>query len=289
MRYFFVQTSRKSIFIWFILLYTLNAQVNKTNQSKQTDPEWQQINFPDGSGNISLPPGWVINNAQNTSAELQGQNGEAVAVGITMAIGPPEFSMPGVLAAHYMLPADAYAMVSEFIANQRGQSAHVRVIEQYGTPALTQYGKAAYLLVDQITVGQNYRSFVLVNTADLGNGYWQFYMTLLTAPNKQFSKALPIMIKIWQSWSMSQGEMSRRTALALQTMKQTNQIMQSTSEGRKTTEWHQKLTGMNLQGRWVIENTRTKERREVTMEQLNSIFEAEPGLWRTLSSSEIKP
>ncbi|MFZ1288554.1 MAG: hypothetical protein WAR79_00570 [Melioribacteraceae bacterium] len=270
------------LFIFLTINYTFIAQADRHTN-------WQKIGFPDGSGSISIPSGWRLNSAQNTSAELQGPNGEAVAVGITMPIGPSQFAMQGVLASPYLMPADAYSFISEFIANKVGQTAQVRIIEQNVTQALTQYGNAAYLLADQITVGKQYRSFALVNTADLGNGYWQYYMTLLTAPKKEFEKALPVMIEIWESWSMSQGEMNRRTAQALQTMKETNQIMQSTAEGRRTSEWHQKLTGMTLQGHWIIENNNTKERREVTMEQMNSIMEAEPGVWRTLSSFEIKP
>lgn len=66
-----------------------------------------------------------------------------------------------------------------------------------------------------------YRSFALVNTAMLGNGYWQYYMTLLTAPAEIFPQALPLMTEVWQSWSISQGEMNRRTAQAMLTMQET--------------------------------------------------------------------
>ena len=41
--------------------------------------------------------------------------------------------------------------------------------------------------------GRRYRSFALVNTAMLGNGYWQYYTTLLTAPAEIFPQALPLM------------------------------------------------------------------------------------------------
>jgi hypothetical protein len=121
------------------------------------------------------------------------------------------------------------------------------------TPPLTQNGRTAYLLADQMNHGRPYRSFALVNSAALGNGYWQYYMTLLTAPAEVFPQALPQMTEIWQPWSISQGEMNRRTAQAMLTMQETNRIMQSTSEGRRTTEWHQHLTGMTLQGYSLFE------------------------------------
>ena len=68
---------------------------------------WPRTQFPDGSGSIALPPGWRLNSARPAAAELQGPRGEAVAVGITMPIGPPQFSTPSSLAAPYMPPADS--------------------------------------------------------------------------------------------------------------------------------------------------------------------------------------
>ena len=37
---------------------------------------------------------------------------------------------------------------------------------------------------------------------------------------------------------------NRRTAQAMLTMQETNRIMQSTAEDRRTTQWHQHLTGL---------------------------------------------
>ena len=44
---------------------------------------------------------------------------------------------------------------------------------------------------------------------------------MLTAPAEAFATALPQMTEIWQSWSISQGEMSRRTAQAMLNMQET--------------------------------------------------------------------
>jgi len=130
----------------------------------------------------------------------------------------------------------------------------------------------------------------------LGNGYWQYYMTLLTAPVEIFPQALPLMTEVWQSWSISQGEMNRRTAQAMLTMQETNRIMQSTAEGRRTTQWHQRLTGqwhrrltrMTRQGRWVIEDTPTGQRMELSQQEINTLFEKFPGRYRVLPSDHLK-
>jgi len=249
---------------------------------------WPRTQFPDGSGSIALPPGWRLSSARQAAAELQGPRGEAVAVGITMPIGPPQFSAPGSLASPYMAPAHAYAWVSEVVARRSGGSAQARVVELVPTAPLSQNAQAAYLLADQVTQGRHYRSFALVNTAMLGNGYWQYYMTLLTAPAEIFPQALPLMTEIWQSWSIRQGEMNRRTAQAMLTMQETNRIMQSTAEGRRTTQWHQHLTGMTLQGRWVIEDTTTGQRAEHSQQEINSLFERFPGRYRVVPSDQLK-
>lgn len=249
---------------------------------------WQRLQFPDGSGSIAMPPGWRLNSARQAAAEMQGPRGEAVAVGITMPVGPAQFSQPGVLAGPYLMPPDAFAWVSEVVARRGGYSAQTRIVEVVPTAPLTQNGRTAYLLADQLNHGRAYRSFALVNSAALGNGYWQYYMTLLTAPAEVFATALPQMTEIWQSWSISHGEMSRRTAQAMLTMQETNRIMQSTAEGRRTTEWHQRLTGMTLQGRWVVEDTTTGQRRELSSAEINSLFERAPGRYRVVPSDQLR-
>ena len=211
---------------------------------------------------------------------MQGPRGEAVAVGITMPVGPAQFFQPGVLAGPYLMPPDAFAWVSEVVARRGGYSAQTRIVEVAATAPLTQNGRTAYLLADQMNHGRAYRSF--------GNGYWQYYMRMLTAPAEAFATALPQMTEIWQSWSISQGEMSRRTARAMLTMQETNRIMQSTAEGRRTTEWHQRLTGMTLQGRWVVEDTTTGQRRELSSAEINGLFERAPGRYRVVPSDQLR-
>ncbi len=82
--------------------------------------------------------------------------------------------------------------------------------------------------------------------------------------------------------------MNRRTAQAMLTMQETNRIMQSTAEGRRTTDRHQRLTGMTLQGRWVIEYTTTGQRMERSQQEINALFERFPGRYRVVPSDQLK-
>ena len=284
-------SATRAILTTLLLLLTATGPAVAQNAGAyRPGQSWQRVQFPDGSGSIALPPGWRLNSARQAAAEMQGPRAEAVAVGITMPVGPPQFAQAGSLAGPYLLPPDAFAWVSEVVARRGGYSAQTRIVEVAPTPPLTQNGRTAYLLADQMNHGRPYRSFALVNSATLGNGYWQwqYYMTLLTAPAEVFPQALPQMTEIWQSWSISQGEMNRRTAQAMLTMQETNRIMQSTAEGRRTTEWHQRLTGMTLQGRWVVEDTTTGQRQELSSQEINSLFERFPGRYRVVPSSDLK-
>ncbi|MFZ4759078.1 MAG: hypothetical protein ACOYLX_13020 [Burkholderiaceae bacterium] len=249
---------------------------------------WPRAAFPDGSGSIAVPPGWRITSASRAAVEMQGPRAEGAALGITFAAGAAQFAQPGVMAGPYLPPPQAFVWVSEMIANKSGQSARARIVEVQQTAPLTQNGRAAYLLADQFVNGRPYRSFALVNTADLGNGYWQFYMSMVTAPAEAFGAALPQMLRIWHSWSISPGEMTRRTATAITTMKETHAIIQQTAEGRRLQEWHQLQTGMTLRGRWVVEDTVTGQRLECDSAQINALQQAYPGRFRSLGSSEIR-
>jgi hypothetical protein len=249
---------------------------------------WQRVQFPDGSGSIAVPPGWRISSAQRSTVEMHGPRGDGVAIGVTFSVGPAQFVTPVGFTGPYLPPVEAFAWVSEVMAKRNGGATQTRVTEVQQTPPLTQGGRAVYLLADQMTQGRHYRALALVNTANLSNGFWQYYMTAVFAPAEVFAQSLPMMLEIWHSWNLSQGEMSRRTATAIATMKETNAIMQQTAEGRRTTQWHQELTGMTLQGRWVIEDTQTGQRISVTVAEMNSLFQTFPGRYRQLGAQEMR-
>lgn len=187
----------------------------------------QRITFPDGSGTITLPSDWQLTSAQRAATEAAGPNGEGVALGITMPIGPPEIAAPGVLAGRTCCPPS------------------FRLCHSTGWPALG------------LTGGANAR-----RAAD--------------GPAHR-----------WWSSGVPPGEMNRRTEQALMTIKETNAIMRGAIDDRKRSEPRQnELRGELLQGNTVIECLRTKERRQVTVAQMNAIFEAKPGERREVPTHE---
>lgn len=249
---------------------------------------WQRIRFRDGSGSIALPPGWRLSSAQRATAEGQGPNGEAFALGVTFAVGPPQFATPGVPAGPYLPPQQAFAWANA-MSTQRS-AAPIRVLrytETLPTQPLTQGGRAEWLIAE-LAVGQRpYKALALVNTAPVSPGYWQYYMTLMMAPAEMFAYALPVLIEIWKSWGISQGEMNRRLDQALATMAETNAIMRGTLAARqRPTPRQQEITGDTLRGYWVLEDRATGMRIKVTVAEANDMMAREPGRYRWLASAE---
>jgi hypothetical protein len=142
-------SATRAMLIMLVLLLTTAGPAGAQNAGAyRPGQSWQRVQFPDGSGSIALPPGWRLNSARQASAEMQGPRAEAVAVGITMPIGPPQFAQAGSLAGPYLLPPDAFAWVSEVVARRGGYSAQTRIVEVAPTPPLTQNGRTAYLIAD---------------------------------------------------------------------------------------------------------------------------------------------
>ena len=273
-----------------LLAIVLGATLVPT-QAQQRAPweAWQRVQFPDGSGSIAVPPSWRITNAARAQVQMESAGGDAVAGGITQSIGPAQFQHPGVIVGPYLPPPQAFAWYNDQIGrNNRYQNQVVRILEVQPTAPLTQNGQTAYLLADMLIRGRPYRVFALVNTAQLSSGFWQYYMTMLLSPVERFPFALPVMLNIWRSWSISQGEMNRRTEAALSTMRETNEIMRSTSAilTRGPTPKQQEITGDLLRGEWVIEDREAQKRYKVTNAEANRLFESSPGRYRMLPADE---
>jgi hypothetical protein len=45
---------------------------------------------------------------------------------------------------------------------------------------------------------------------------------------------------------------------------------------------------MTLQGRWVIEDTTTGQRMELTQQEINTLFEKFPGRYRVVPAAQLK-
>lgn len=249
---------------------------------------WQRIRFRDGSGSVALPPGWWLSSAQRATAEGQGPNGEAFALGVTTAVGPPQFAAPGVLAGPYLPHQQAFAWVNA--SSTQRSAAPLRVLrytESLPTQPLTQGGQAEWLIAEMAVGQRPYKALALVNTAPLSPGYWQYYMTLMMAPAEVFAYALPVLIEIWKSWGISQGEMNRRLDQALATMAETNAIMRGTLAARqRPTPRQQEITGDTLRGYWVLEDRTTGMRFKVTVAEANDMMAREPGRYRWLATDE---
>ncbi len=259
-------------------------------------PPLQPFTLPDGSGTIGLPAGWRITAGQKGSCDVAGPAGEFLSLGAAAPVWTtPAARMAGLLVAPYSDPVTALRNLSPQIAGiaaRMGQppSTLVRIIET--TPTAAPSGQAALMLYETSYAGRPYLNLAWIMTSVTGAQNWLFYFSGVSAPSGQFARELPLLRAIWQSFSVSAGELQRRLDDAMQKMEQTwsmirgaqanaSRANQSAAEG-----WDQVVRGV-----LTIENPRSGFRAEVPndkaqrwVDQLNG---SGTGHWRIVPPSEL--
>lgn len=247
--------------------------------------QWQRVNFPDGSGSVEVPAGWRVT-ASRGIADIAGPNGEIAVLGFSAPVVPMQ--VPGHIGGPYQGPANAFAMVADVYSRRSGYPRVSQFTAVQPTAPLTQNAQAAFVSANMVSSqGRNYKGFALVNTALLSGGYWQYYHTALLAPAESWQASLPTLIKIWQRWAISDAEMSRRLQQAISTNNEITAIMAGTVNARKPNPQHARVNGTYYAGRWIVEDTHTGQRYEVTFDEMNKMMAANPGRYRALRAAEF--
>jgi hypothetical protein len=199
---------------------------------------------PDGAARIGVPPGWRMTGWGNGAVDVAGPNGQLVDVGVHVPISakpPATGAAPGALYLPFIAdPAAAVRAVTE--ENSRRLQATggpavtgIEILETQPTAPPTGSGRAVYLLARSELGGRPYLSFSLVNTAPVDRDAWIYYFSTAAAPLAVFQRDLPLMLQVWQSWSLNQqmqGSGVQETALK---MKQTGEILRAAAKGQTET------------------------------------------------------
>ncbi|RMF87400.1 MAG: hypothetical protein D6739_01775, partial [Nitrospirae bacterium] len=201
---------------------------------------WRWVPFPDGSGRVRLPEGWQIRSTYQGAVDIVGPHGEGISLGFSLPIPTPEAAanpltgqpMPGVVAAY---PADPVTSLRELgprlVARFGGSFQVERVIEAAPVASPTG-GSAAYVLYDCTLQGRAMRALSLIDCSPAPTGWWTYYYSTVGAPRPAFAKALPVMMKIWESWAVDPEVFRRRLQSALRAMEQTHRLLREAAENR---------------------------------------------------------
>lgn len=210
---------------------------------EQAALRWYTAVFPDGTGRIRLPEGWRITSSYQGAVEISGSNGEGVSLGIAIPVATPEAArnpltgqiMQGAIVGYPRNPVDAmYEIPEQAAANMGASFAITRIIEATPVQSATG-GQAAYVLYDATVNGIPRRALSLIDCSPVSAGWWSFYYSTVAAPPERFARILPVMLKIWESWSVNPDVFRKRLQNAMRAMQETNRMITEAADYRMKT------------------------------------------------------
>lgn len=205
------------------------------------------VQFPDGSGKVGVAAGWKVKQSGNGGAVLNGPNGAEVYLGIPMNVissnvaqqyagsGIPDSALfPGAPRVNFGSPVIATMELVSFLARQAGIPARITKIRRV-EPVSWGNGRAALIQFASVVNGKPIETYGLFAVQPIDNVQALFYFSSVAAPAGSYSKALPTMLAMWKSWSVSQGTQRQRLEAASKSLAEVDWVgtMDSVTRNRR--------------------------------------------------------
>jgi hypothetical protein len=247
---------------------------------------WRETPFPDGSGWMKLPEGWVITFSKEGMASAKGPHGwiergvwvpaktRAAAAQysalVQAATGRPA-PWPGFVAD----PTDPVTVLQDLnrffnAGSQRAGNPPVniiRIIEVAPVSPAPSYQQAAYIDYEVEIGGKGGRilKFLMLSSVT-ADGTWMPYFTYVASSFESFPQNLPILLEIWASARTAQHVIAEKLDQAVQSLKEIGEIYRQTSQNRERSQQriHDKWTEV-MRGTRIVEDSLTGERRDVDL------------------------
>jgi hypothetical protein len=186
--------------------------------------------LPDGSGHISLPPGWRVVNSYKGTVDALGPNGEMLGLGSYAAVNSKMMGnmYPSIPKVDFNDPVRA---ALDYAAFQRQQ---VRVIDvkpiQSSVP-----GRWAFMRFQTAINGVPVDGLGLYGIMPVDQVQGILYMSYAVAPTQAFRNSLPGMWAAWLSWGVSDAVYRERLNSAVASMRDTGDIITGSYWDRQDT------------------------------------------------------
>ena len=202
-----------SFSLLFTLVLLLGADVSGTTQTLS------RYQFPDGSGAVSLAPGWKILNAGNGAVAAKGASG-AISLGIPLPVVsrnvaaqfpdiPDAALFPGSLRVTFNDPARAAVdMMRSMDRQSPGSIRNIKIKAIEYIPV--KKGKAVFMRYAVTLNGIPTEAFGLYTLLPVDATQGLFVYSIVCASKATYGKALPTMMAMWNSWSLSDATIRKR-------------------------------------------------------------------------------
>jgi len=245
---------------------------------------WRETPFPDGSGSMQLPEGWVITFAHKGMASARGPHGwieRGVWFQVKTRAAAAQFSAlaqgaigqakpwPGPVAD----PTDPVTVLQEMSARTRAQGQQtrtppetiLRIIDVAPVSPAPGFQQAAYIDYEVDIGGVRCRLLRFLTLSHVGpDGMWIPYSTYVGSAVEAFPQNLPVLLQIWGSARTAQHVLDEKLGEALQSLKEVGAIARQTAQTRERSQHriHDQWTEV-MRGTRIVEDTLTGERRDV--------------------------
>jgi hypothetical protein len=203
----------------------------------QTIQPLQTVNF--GSGTIGLPAGWQVLNSYQGCVEA-GTQGGYLALGCPQTVIVPP-GLPGAdPRAVLMLPyADPVTTLGRFAQTPLPLGLGVRVtriVEHAPVASNAPQGKAAYILFDYVVQNFPFRGLALIDIMPIDAGSYVLYKSMVLLSADTFNTMMPTLWAAWKSWSVNPAVFRQRMDAAIQSMRETSEIISSGYRDRQRSQ-----------------------------------------------------
>jgi len=192
---------------------------------------------PDGSGAISLPPGFWIAASYQGTFDIDGPNGAYMGLGSHTVCTRPEAAamFPGVPALDFNDPVRAMLGYLGFISRKAGVQTEANVLD---TRPVRDWpnGRAAFIRYSVRSGAKTTEGFGLFAIMPTDENQALFYQSFLNAAPESYRTQFPAMLAAWGTYSINSAVFRERLMAAAQSMRGMSDIMQSADNYRQKTE-----------------------------------------------------
>lgn len=255
-------------------------------------PQLQQVQIPDGSGTVGLPPGWRIRNAYNGAVDIDGPNGVYLGLAGRTLYTTPQYAQmfPDMFYVSSVDPGQAIMEITQQ-TNARGVKMQTQILGL--DPVPSQNGaQAAFMRVRQQTQQGTLDIFGYYSLAQTDVSQVVGYYTLFQGPPGVFDQMLPEALAIWGSWSANPQFLTARLMDAANKYRQAGETyIAGNAETKRVTENASAAWSQYMRGTTTLETTEGGVR---TRETVNGDFgrywvEQFPNDYREVPTNELVP
>ncbi len=193
-------------------------------------------NAPDGSGQISLPPGFWIADSYKGTMDIDGPHGAYMGLGGHVVCTRPEAAemFPGIPTVDFNDPVQAMLDYLQFMGRKAGVRAEAKILSVQ-TVHDWPNGRAAFVRYSTRAGGKTTEGFGLFAVMPTDENQALFYQSFLNASPETYRTQFPAMLKAWGTYSINSAVFQERLTAAANSMRGMSDIMQSVNDNRQVT------------------------------------------------------